>query len=416
VAGTRWEQLLPVVGSSASRGQEHFGVDMIFSIVCRVVSNRGTVLALLLAVLLPFQTTALAFETDQYNLSPEPLADIGAEVSDHIELKLRITVEKVNSEIAERQKCLTGNQSKGGCGSLNDELLRLEYLHSEDAIANAAFKQLGGGLPPFTSMGTWMDSHQFLAQPARYRTSFWKSIFILNPGVALTISPTVNLYGSEFGTDKIAHIFQQGYTYYRIYRRGLAEGATSAEATARAVRWGQKSERTFYGTLVAGVYSNGDLAANYAGLKFYQGLTRPTNTGHTTRRAVLEIQGGTWKFTGDNKESLVKPFISDHLNEALNPSIFSSILGWRWYIKRAVKKRSCEQWFARYPELSQRGLEERSKALRLWHGEDYGFTDSGDFVTIANTCFAGDERAEGDGSVNEGADNKKKTAPRSLTK
>ena len=32
-----------------------------------------------------------------------------------------------------------------------------------------------------------------------------------------------------------------------------------------------------------------------------------------------------------------------------------------------------------------------SQALRLWHGEDYGFTDSEDFVTIANTCFEGEE-------------------------
>ena len=394
-------------------------MDIVFSIVCRMMRGWVAVLALVFAALLPFQTTALAFETDQYNLPPKPLADIGNEVSDHVELKLRIAVDKVNVEISARQECLaedSEDRRRRGCGSRNDELLRLEYLHSEDAIAHAAFEQLGGGLPPFTSMGTWMDSHHFLAQPARYRTSFWKSIFILNPGVAVTISPTVNLYGSEFGTDKIAHIFQQGYTYYKIYRRALAEGATPEEAIARAVRWGQTSERTFYGTLVAGVYSNGDLGANYAGLKFYQGLTKPITIGNTTRAAVLEIRDGIWRFWGDSGELLVKPLISDHLNEALNPSIFSRILGWRWYIRRAVKRRSCEQWRDRYPELSQRGLEERSSALRLWHGEDYGFTDSDDFVTIANTCFRENDPAEGKDSGNELADNQKKNDPRTHTK
>jgi hypothetical protein len=45
------------------------------------------------------------------------------------------------------------------------------------------------------------------------------------------------------------------------------------------------------------------------------------------------------------------------------------------------------QWRERDPQLSRRALEERSRALRMWHGEDYGFTDSEDFVTIANTCF-----------------------------
>ena len=350
---------------------------------------QTTILVLVLSALL-VPGPVCAFETDQYSLSPKPLADIGPEVTDHVELKLQIAVDKVNAEILARQKCLTEvteDTSRGGCGSRSDELLRLEYLRSEAAIARAAFEQLGGGVPPFTSMGTWMDSRHFLAQPARYRTSYWKSIFILNPGIALTISPTVNLYGSEFGTDKIAHIFQQGYTYYKIYHRALAEGATPAEAAAKAVRWGQKSERTFYGTLVAGVYSNGDLCANYVGLKFYQGLTKPIVIGNTTRAAVLEIHDGTWKFTGNTQQFLLKPFISDHLNEALNPSIFTRNLGWRWFIRRSVKKRSCAQWRERYPELSRRALEERSRALRMWHGEDYGFTDSEDFVTIANTCF-----------------------------
>ena len=353
------------------------------------MSARFAILVLLFTALLS-PGMAIAFETDQYDLPPHPLADIGDEVAGHVELKLRIAVDKINAAISAAENCIADDASHRrlhGCGAPVDEKSGLEYLRSEDAIAHAAFEQLGDGVPPFTSMGTWMDSHRFLNQPARYRTSFWKSIFILNPGVALTVSPTVKLYGSEFGTDKIAHVFQQGYTYYKIYRRALTEGATPAEATARAVRWGQKSERTFYGTLVAGVYSNGDLCANYVGLKFYQGLTKPIVIGNTTRAAVLEIHDGTWKFTGTTQESLVKPFISDHLNEALNPSIFTRTLGWRWFIRRSVQKRSCAQWRGMYPELSRGALEERSRALRLWHGEDYGFTDSEDFITIANTCF-----------------------------
>jgi len=353
-------------------------------------------LVLLAALLLP-QRSVYAFETDQYNLPPQPLADIGTEVSDQVEAKLRQAVEKVNAEIVVRQKCLaasTEDAKRKNCGSPVAEQGKLEYLRSEDTIAREVFEKLGGGVPPFTSMGTWMDSHRFAAQPARYRTSYWKSIFILNPFIALTISPTVNLHGSEFGTDKIAHIFQQGYTYYKMYRRGLAEGATPLEARERAVRWGQKSERTFYGTLVGGVYSNGDLASNYAGLKFYEGLTHAVRVGDTIRPAVVELNEGIWKIN-DNlnlREVLLKPFISDHLNEALNPSVFTKNLGWRAFIRRAVKKRSCEQWIKRYPGPSREGLEERSRALRLWYGEDYGFTDSEHFVTIANTCFEDNRR------------------------
>lgn len=354
---------------------------------------RNVGLLLLLTALLLPQGSVFAFETDQYNLPPQPLADIGTEVSDHVEAELRKAVEKVNAEIVVRRKCLGAgrddNGQRKGCGSPAAEQAKLEYLRSEDPIAREVFEKLGGGVPPFTSMGTWMDSHRFVVQPARYRTSYWKSIFIINPVIALTISPTVNLYGSEFGTDKIAHIFQQGYTYYKIYRSALKEGLAPEEARLRAVSWGQKSERTFYGTLVAGVYSNGDLASNYAGLKFYEGLTHAVRVGDTTRPAVLKLKEGIWEIDGNENigEVLLKPFISDHLNEALNPSIFTKTLGWRAFIRRAVKKRSCEQWIKRYPGLSREGLEERSQALQLWYREDYGFTDSEHFVTIANTCF-----------------------------
>ena len=352
------------------------------------MTSRTIFVAVLLSALVSPSVT-LAFETDQYDLPPRPLADIGAEVTDHVQLKLRSAIDKINTEISSRERCVAAaaNRRLAGCADPRVEANKLEYLRSEDAIAHEAFAQLGGGLPPFTSMGTWMDSHHFQGQPARYRPGFWKSIFILNPGVALTISPTVKLYGSEFGTDKIAHVFQQGYTYYKIYRRALARGATPFEATNQAVRWGQKSERTFYGTLVAGVYSNGDLCANYVSLKFYQGLTKPMTIGNATRAAVVELHGGIWVFSNDVQAPLLKPFISDHLNEALNPSIFTRNLGWRGYIRRIVKNRSCARWREKYPDVTKTVWEERTRALQLWYGEDYGFTASEDFVTIANTCF-----------------------------
>lgn len=360
------------------------------SFIKRLRPSLG-LLVLLTALLFP-QRNLSAFETDQYNLPPQPLADIGNEVSEHVEQRVRDAVDKVNAEILMLRKCLErelDDRKQKGCDSPRAATSRLEYLRSEDGIAREVFEQLGGGVPPFTSMGTWMDSHSFVAGPARYRTSYRKSIFILNPVIALTISPTVNLYGSEFGTDKIAHIFQQGYTYYKTCRSALKNGATPEDARMKAVSWGQKSERTFYGTLVAGVYSNADLSANYAGLKFYEALTHPVRIRDATRPAVLELHDGLWKLNVNLnlREILLKPFVSDHLNEALNPSIFTTNLGWHSYIRWSVRKRSCDQWIDRYRGLSKEGLEERSRALRIWYGEDYGFTDSDHFITIANTCF-----------------------------
>jgi hypothetical protein len=331
---------------------------------------------------------ARAFETDQYNLPPKPLADIGDEVSQQVAEKLRKAVEEINAEIAKRQARLAKEgQRETRCGSQEQERARLTYLRSNDAVAHAAYQRLGAGMLPFTKMGTWMDSHHFREQPARYRTSYWRSIFIFMPHIAFTISPTVRMYGSEFGTDKIAHFFQQGYTYYEIYNRALSEGATPEEAEARAIRWGQKSERTFFGTWISGVYSNADLFANYAGMKFYQGLTDELKINGTKRPPMLVLKDGQWTFNEDAQQSLLKSFISNHLNEALNPSIFTEIFGLRSWVRRTVRKRSCKRWLDRYPGLSQVGVDEDSQALRLWYGEDYGFTASDNFITIANTCF-----------------------------
>jgi len=345
----------------------------------------------LCASLLIQPIVAFGFETDQYNLPPKPLADIGDEVSQYTEQNLKKAVDKINFEIRARQSCLEKNAVRTGklkCSSVDREQKKLDYLRSEDAVVLEVYKLLGSGIIPFTRSGTWMNSHNFVGQPARFKTGYSKSIFSIFPTNYLTISPTVNIYGSQFGTDKIAHFFQQGYTYYKIYKRATAEGVAPEQAAEKAIRWGQMSERTFYGTLVSGVFSNADLYANYVGMKFYQGLTREIKIGNNTRPAVLVLKDGIWIFNENaNLQKLfIKPFLTNHLNEALNPSIF--IKGLRSFVRQTVRKRSCKLWLNQYPELSQTNLDETSQALRIWNGEDYGFTDSKNFVTIANTCFS----------------------------
>ena len=73
------------------------------------------------------------------------------------------------------------NSKKSNCDSVEKEKAKLKYLRSEAAIVKAVFKPLGGGIPPFTNSGSWMEKHKFKAQPARYKTSFGDSIFKVFP-------------------------------------------------------------------------------------------------------------------------------------------------------------------------------------------------------------------------------------------
>jgi hypothetical protein len=272
---------------------------------------------------------------------------------------------------------------------LEKEKAKLKYLRSEDAIVREVFKLLGGGIPPFTNSGTWMEKHEFKASPARYKTSFDDSIFKVRPSNYLTISDTVNLYGTHLGTDKIAHIFQQGYTYFKIVERAKAKRKSDEKALRKAFNWGRMTEKTYYGTLISGVFSNGDLAANYAGMKFYQGLTKEIKIGDFVRQPVLVLDEGVWKFNknADLREVLLKPFISDHLSEALNPSIFIKAFWFDSTVRETVREKSCWQWRKKFPGISQSEFAEKTEDLKLWHGEDYGHKKSDHFITIANTCF-----------------------------
>jgi hypothetical protein len=151
------------------------------------------------------------------------------------------------------------------------------------------------------------------------------------------------------------------------------------------------TERTYFGTLVSGVYSNADLYANFAGLKFYIGLTQPVNIGESVRPPLLKLTNGAWTLNSDTEisASVLRPFISDHLNEALNPSGFNAFLFPS--VKKVIRKHSCPEWreihkFATVAELNTKSLK-----LRNWNGEDYGFTEKSRMIDIGQLCFADDK-------------------------
>src|SRR5204863_9734778 len=110
---------------------------------------------------------------------------------------------------------------------------------------------------------------------------------------------------------------------------------------------------------LVGVYSNADLAANYAGLKFYLNLTRPVTIGRKTLPPVLvRDPRGQWAlnpYRDGRPEDLLRPFISDHLNEALNPSRYSEQM--RSTVQSRLRRRS-DKLVAFYRETPERSRAE----------------------------------------------------------
>jgi hypothetical protein len=332
-----------------------------------------------------------AMETNQYHLPPVPLVDIGDAVSGHVENAIRAAIAKVNANIARHQACLdAGNDHLPGCRSAETEPARLQYLRSNDAVAYETYKLLGGGTLLTTKIGTWMHAQKF--NGSSYKSRYRESIYLVEPIDYLTLSPTVNLYGVQFGTDKLEHMFQQGYRYYRIYTDATLQGDTPQAAARKAVRWGQFTERTYFGWMVSGVFSNGDLYANYIGMKFYQGLSQPITIGDSVRPAILVQNDGVWSFnpSANLQNDLIRPFLSEHLNEALNPSVYAFTI----YpaIRDIVRTQDCPEWKNAFPGLSKASADATTASLTLWNGEDYGHKSGARTVTIGGTCFSSTSR------------------------
>ena len=236
----------------------------------------------------------------------------------------------------------------------------------------------------------WVKEIQVAELQLGFRPNVFHSIYrvALSPALAsfLFDSPTVRLYGYYLGTDKIDHFFQQGHKYYQLVIRNQARGAAETAAIAVAVAHGVKQEHTYYGTLVSGVYSNGDLAANYAGMKFYLNLRHPVRIGERVLPPRFERSSEGWRLRpGINPDRLLEPFVSNHLDESLNPSRYRFSRG---SIRSLVRDR-CDRWAYFYTDRLGLVAPSTQSFATTWFGEAYGqWLPPEDEISIATECGA----------------------------
>jgi hypothetical protein len=90
-------------------------------------------------------------------------------------------------------------------------------------------------------------------------------------GWYVDIAPVIRLGQFLVGVDKIGHFFGQGWFYYHRYReiRDAEPRVTAEDIDRRVLAYGRTLESTYLGLTGTGVYSYGDMAANWQGLRFY---------------------------------------------------------------------------------------------------------------------------------------------------
>lgn len=344
----------------------------------------------------------LALETDQFTVPKRPLPDLGPEIDVYVAATVWDVAQDMNARAAVHER-----KARSAAWPFKDfHRARAARYREVDFLAKRVFDALAGPGLPESRIEQWVRRHRFRAAgtdgTARFdlplaRCVYGDSVFS-KPLLLAFLSPTVNIHGTYTGVDKLGHVFQHGFHYYEEYRREEARGGDDARATARAVRIGVWQERGFYGETTTGVYSNADLAANFAGLKFYLNLTRQVNVGATVLPPLLlRDRAGAWSFNPDRRpDEAFGLLIGDHFNEALNPSRFSFML--RSTVRERLKPRATRliAFYGTTPERERERLEE----LSTWNGQPYGHSGFGGVVTILDHC---PPVRESDGGVGSGA-------------
>lgn len=197
-----------------------------------------------LFLVLPILLTTHAAEVDHYTNRFEPLADSRAILNDMANGYLKEAIEKTNEDKSCDSKDLYKKLRVYFANHMKGEFVQ-EILHDNSFPKRVtALKQ-----------SVFADWGFFDGGVLRYS--------IGAPSLE-TLSPVIKVGEVEIGTDKLEHMFGMGFLYYkRFYQRG--------KSLKQVLKYGVRKEKFILGgnILETGVFSYGDLAANFNGMRFW---------------------------------------------------------------------------------------------------------------------------------------------------
>jgi len=128
-----------------------------------------------------------------------------------------------------------------------------------------------------------IDSRITEVSDSIYRDFTFFESFVLQMVPLGAITRIGDLY---IGTDKYGHFLEEGYNFFNIIHRdnGTIEDALS---------FGEKGEREHFGLQTTGIYSYGDLAADFDGLRFWELLVGKVGPGYPEPYVIC--QNGKYK-------------------------------------------------------------------------------------------------------------------------
>jgi hypothetical protein len=349
-----------------------------------------------LATLVTPAPQARAHETDQYTMPLDrPMADL-ADYFDAVHFAaLQAAVAKLNKETLAALKDNDPQRRDAELTRIRSPLHVMEAVEENFDDAFSEIQDVEDALRSDWAKQAYPDQIT-IWRPDRWiytGTHFW-----LDPRQIILQfdSSTVKAYGVYFGTDKLSHFHHMGKIYFTNYTYRRAQGWSEQQAIDFVVREystdSSIGEAGLLGFAATGVYSNADLAADYSGFKFCRNLLEPVYIKGADRPPLLVRKGEFFRLNKHVRpeSGFMGAFVSDHWNEALNPS------WWEWDIHDdvvdAVKKRA-ETVREFYTKIDGRPAdpqyyENLAHELATMDGEEYGHCKQWDrLLTLAEVCW-----------------------------
>lgn len=335
-------------------------------------------------------TPLWAHESEQYTLpSGRDFADLGPLFSRYFAAAIRDAVLDLNAAI-------------DAALAAGDRPTQVQALQSADRVAAQVWARIFVTYPTNELLDLGLLS---TATRARYpglvtvyrpvESLYDDPLLLLDlskPVRALFRAGTVSAGGMLFGTDKIIHFINVGRLYHTRYLEAVDQGASESDAMLHAVRATASnpllSEDGMLGLVTTGIRSNGDLAANYAGLRFYRNLTEAVQLGAVQWPPLLQRDGEHWRVAVQDEGTVFTRFVSAHWNEVLNPNSYVGYVGER---VRSVLGSRCDDvadWYRdqRGQPLGTAWFAARQHELATWHGEAYGHALPAAPVSVVGVC------------------------------
>lgn len=146
----------------------------------------------------------------------------------------------------------------------------------------------------------------------------------------IPLSPNIQVNNIYFGTDKLSHFTSTSRSYLKKYLKLIDKGYREEEAIKKAIDLGIFKENTILGLKFIGVYSYGDLEANYQGFRFYSKLCLENDS------YLVKEGKGKWRVANYPD---IRDYVSPYWDESFNLS-YRSAKNWA-RTSRVIAKTYC---------------------------------------------------------------------------